>query len=210
MKEKIVIPALVIILISTHRSLRAAGQSRSRESPGHFRRGALEASGITWFTTTRHARAIPAGDGRSRRAFFDYDNDGWMDIYLVNSGPSDFYAPPAPLKNALYRNNRDGTFADVTDKAGVAGGKFGMGVAAGDYDGDGWQDLFVTNYGNDILYHNNGDGTFTDVTRKRRDRRRWSTCAVWFDYEPTTAARPLRLKFRHSTNRNNACASARP
>jgi hypothetical protein len=70
-------------------------------------------------------------------AFLDYDNDGWMDIYLVNSGPSDFFTPKTPLKNALYRNNRDGTFTDVTDKAGVAGGRFGMGVAAGDFDGDG-------------------------------------------------------------------------
>jgi hypothetical protein len=69
-------------------------------------------------------------------AFFDYDNDGWIDVYFVNSGPSDFFTPATPLKNALYRNNRDGTFTDVTDKAGVAGGKFGMGVAAGDYDGD--------------------------------------------------------------------------
>src|SRR6266513_1073434 len=62
-------------------------------------------------------------------AFLDYDNDGWMDIYLVNSGPSDFYRPSKPIRNALYQNNRDGTFTDVTDKAQVAGGTFGMGVA---------------------------------------------------------------------------------
>ena len=100
-------------------------------------------------------------------AFLDYDNDGWMDIYLVNSGPADFYKPKKPLRNALYKNNRDGTFTDVTEKAGVAGGNsFGMGVAVGDYDNDGCPDIFVTAYGRCILYHNNGDGTFTDVTEK--------------------------------------------
>jgi hypothetical protein len=117
-------------------------------------------------------------------AFFDYDNDGWIDVYFVNSGPSDFFTPATPLKNALYRNNRDGTFTDVTDKAGVAGGKFGMGVAAGDYDGDGNVDLYVTNYGQNILYRNNGNGTFTDVTEKAGvTAPGWSTCATWFDYD---------------------------
>src|SRR5499427_235921 len=117
-------------------------------------------------------------------AFLDYDNDGWMDIYLVNSGPSDFFTPKTPLKNALYHNNHDGTFTDVTDKAGVAGGTFGMGAAAGDYDGDGWVDLYVTSYGRNILYHNNGNGTFTDVTDKAGVAAPgWSTCAVWFDYD---------------------------
>ena len=124
-------------------------------------------SGITWVHNNARSpeRYLPETVG-SGCAFFDYDNDGWMDIYLVNSGPSDFYTPTEPLKNALYRNNRNGTFTDVTDKAGVAGGAFGMGAAAGDYDGDGWQDLYVTNYGRNILYRNNGNGTFTDTTGK--------------------------------------------
>src|ERR1019366_3381711 len=117
-------------------------------------------------------------------AFLDYDNDGWMDIYLVNSGPCDFYSPPAPLRNALYRNNRDGTFSDVTTKAGVSGGAYGMGVAVGYYDGDGLPDLYVTQYPRSILYHNNGDGTFTDVTDKAGVAAPgWSSSAVWFDYD---------------------------
>ena len=117
-------------------------------------------------------------------AFLDYDNDGWMDIYLVNSGPCDFYTPPQPLRNALYHNNRDGTFTDVTEKAGVPGNAYGMGVAVGDYDADGFADLYVTQYPHSILYHNNGDGTFTDVTAKAGVAAPgWSTSAAWFDYD---------------------------
>jgi len=117
-------------------------------------------------------------------AFFDYDNDGWLDLYLVNSGPCDFFTPATPLRNALYRNNRDGTFTDVTEKARVAGGGYGQGVAVGDYDGDGFPDLYVTQYGRNILYHNNGDGTFTDVTEKAGVAAPgWSSSAVWFDYD---------------------------
>jgi len=117
-------------------------------------------------------------------AFLDYDGDGWMDLYIVNSGPCDFFQPKAPLRNALYRNNRDGTFTDVTEKAGVAGGTFGMGVAVADYDNDGHADLLVTSYGGCILYRNNGDGTFTDVTKKAGlAMPGWFTSAVWFDYD---------------------------
>ncbi|MGH9542337.1 MAG: CRTAC1 family protein [Terriglobales bacterium] len=118
-------------------------------------------------------------------AFFDYDNDGWMDIFLVNTGRCDFYHPVHAPRNALYKNNRDGTFTDITEKAGLTGGEtFGEGVAVGDYDGDGWPDLYVTAYGHNILYHNNGDGTFTDVTAKAGlSDPNWSTSAVWFDYD---------------------------
>ncbi len=145
-----------------------------------------ESSGITWVHENAMSpeRYLPESLGPGC-AFFDYDNDGWMDIYLVNSGPSDFYTPNKPLRNALYRNNRDGTFTDVTEKAGVvAGTTFGMGVAVGDYDNDGYPDLFVTSYGRCILYHNNGNGTFTDVTDKAGlALPGWTTSAVWFDYD---------------------------
>jgi hypothetical protein len=117
-------------------------------------------------------------------AFLDFDNDGWMDIFLVNSGPCDFWKPSKPVRNALYKNNRDGTFTDVTEKAGVSGAYFGMGVAVGDYDNDGWPDLFVTAYGRCTLYRNNHDGTFTDVTDKAGlATPGWTTSAVWFDYD---------------------------
>jgi len=142
-------------------------------------------SKITWVHDNAHSpdRQLPETVGTGC-AFLDYDNDGWIDIYFVNSGLSDFFTPPKPLKNALYHNNHDGTFTDVTDKAGVASGKFGMGVSAADYDGDGNIDLYVTNYGSNILYRNNGDGTFTDVTDKAGvSAPGWSTCATWFDYD---------------------------
>jgi hypothetical protein len=126
---------------------------------------------------------LPESTG-SGCAFLDYDNDGWMDIYLVNSGPCDFFTPKVPLRNALYKNNRDGTFTDVTEKAGVAGGGYGMGVAVGDYNADGFPDLYVTQYGRSILYRNNGDGTFTDVTAQAGVAAPgWASSAVWFDYD---------------------------
>ena len=144
-----------------------------------------EKSGIRWEHTAGKsaARFLPETTGPGC-AFLDYDNDGWMDIYLVNSGKCDFYDPNPPLRNALYRNNRDGTFTDVTEKARVPGGGYGQGVAVGDYDGDGFPDLYVTQYGRSILYHNNGDGTFTDVTEKAGVAAPgWSSSAVWFDYD---------------------------
>ena len=118
-------------------------------------------------------------------AFLDYNNDGLLDIYLVNGGAVPGHPAPGPIRNALYRNNGDGTFTDVTDEAGVGGnGHYGMGVAAADYDGDGWTDLFVTTFGRNILYHNNGNGTFTDVTEKAGVRAGgWSASAGFFDYD---------------------------
>src|SRR5882672_10645781 len=142
-------------------------------------------SGITWVHSSSKSASkyLPETTGAGC-AFLDYDNDGWMDIYLVNSGKCDFYDPAPPLRNALYRNNRDGSFTDVTEKAGVAAEGYGQGVAVGDYDGDGYPDLYVTQYGRSILYHNNGDGTFTDVTEKAGIAAPgWASSAVWFDYD---------------------------
>jgi hypothetical protein len=142
-------------------------------------------SKITWVHDNGRSEAhhLPETCGGGG-VFLDYDNDGWMDIYLVNSGPSDFYSPSKPIKSALYHNNHDGTFTDVTDKAGVAANIFGMGAAAADYDGDGFVDLYVTGYDRSILYHNNGNGTFIDVTDKAGVAAPgWSTSAAWFDYD---------------------------
>ncbi len=146
---------------------------------------ALERAGIRWKHSSGRSSDsyLPETTGAGC-GFIDFDNDGWMDIYLVNSGQCDFFSPKPALKNALYRNNRDGTFTDVTDKAGVAGGGYGMGVAVGDYNGDGFPDMYVTQYGRSILYRNNGDGTFTDVTEKAGVAAPgWASSAVWFDYD---------------------------
>lgn len=125
-------------------------------------------------------------------ALFDYDNDGLLDLFLVNGAP---FADPTtkgtiPQKrgpqywNRLYRQKRDGTFEDVTEKAGLRGTGYGMGVAVGDYDNDGNEDLYVTAYGGNKLYHNNGDGTFTDVTGKAGVAGSgWSTSAAWVDFD---------------------------
>jgi hypothetical protein len=117
-------------------------------------------------------------------AFIDYDNDGWPDIFLVNGmdwpGHAQKHSTPK-----LYHNNHDGTFTDVTHKAGLDIEMFGMGVAVGDYDNDGYDDLFVTAYGQSHLFHNNGNGTFTDVTQKAglSGPKEFSTSAAWVDYD---------------------------
>jgi hypothetical protein len=118
-------------------------------------------------------------------ALLDYDNDGWLDIYLVNGSTYDAMAGKAsPPHAALFHNNHDGTFTDVTEKAGVTNDRWGFGVAVGDYDNDGWPDLYVTNFGKNRLYHNNRDGTFTDVAEKAGVALgNWSTGATFGDYD---------------------------
>ena len=119
-------------------------------------------------------------------AWGDYDNDGWPDLYLVNQpGPWGAHAGPEAPFSHLYRNNRDGTFTDVTLHAGAANrGGYGMGAAWGDYDNDGHLDLYVTNYGRSVLYHNNGNGTFTDVSdRAGVANHAWGMTPVWADYD---------------------------
>ena len=117
-------------------------------------------------------------------ALFDYDNDGYLDIYLVNSLTVDMVKSKQKTRSALYHNNGDGTFTDVTDKAGVGDIGWGMGVAIGDYNNDGWDDIYVTCLGANHLLRNNGNGTFTDVTQKAGvGDPRWSAGATFVDYD---------------------------
>src|SRR6266478_900500 len=171
--------------VGAAKALRIPVQAPETAGAPLFHEVASSSSGINWVHENAMSdnRYLPETLGPGC-AFLDYDNDGWMDIYLVNSGPCDFWTPTKPVRNALYKNNRDGTFTDVTEKAGVGGGTFGMGVAVGDYDNDGWPDIFITSYGRCILYKNNRDGTFTDVTDKAGlATPGWTTSAVWFDFD---------------------------
>jgi len=119
-------------------------------------------------------------------AFFDYDHDGWLDIFLVNSSTLGGSPSGTPPQNKLFHNNRDGTFTDVTAKAGLTKSGWGQGVCIGDFDNDGFDDLFVTYWSENVLYHNNGDGTFTEVAHKAGIAgapTRWSTGCAFVDYD---------------------------
>jgi hypothetical protein len=159
---------------------------RSGGIPVHFT-DVRQAAGITFqhdATMTEEKNYLETmGNGLG---WIDYDQDGLMDLYLVQTAATEWYTPSRPLRSALYHNNGDGTFTDVTEKAGVAAaGFYGQGVAVGDFDNDGYPDMLVTGYGHTILYHNNGNGTFTDVTAQAgvADEGGWSTSAGWFDYD---------------------------
>jgi hypothetical protein len=119
-------------------------------------------------------------------AFIDYDNDGWPDVFLVNGSRLEGFPAGQEPSNRLFHNNRNGTFTDVTERAGLLRSGWGQGVCIGDYDNDGYEDVFVTYWGEDVLYHNNGDGTFTDVTKKAGVAglpHRWSTGCAFVDYD---------------------------
>jgi len=151
---------------SQHRPITAGGFAKS--GPIVFIDATKESGLGSWrnITGTPEKKLIIEAKG-SGVCLLDYDNDGWLDIYLVNGSTFDALAGKAtPPHAALFHNNHDGTFTDVTAKAGVANDRWGLGCAVGDYDNDGWPDLYVTNVGSNRLYHNNHDGTFTDVAIK--------------------------------------------
>ena len=138
-----------------------------------------ETSGINFLhrNGAKGKRLFPEPNGAGC-AFFDYNSDGWIDIYLVNSG--NFQSPNAP--NILYRNNGNDSFTDVTKEAGVGNTSFGSGVCIGDYDNDGWEDIYICNFGINALYRNLGDGTFSDLTEESGvEESSWSTSATFFD-----------------------------
>ena len=148
----------------------------------------------------KHKKYIIEAKG-SGLAFFDYDQDGWLDIYMTNGdrNPLNMYVTDGKLLpndepypdgktpiQHLFRNNRDGTFTDVTEKAGLVRTGWGTGVCVGDFDNDGWDDLFCCYWGHNVLWKNNGDGTFTDVTKRAglwEDRIRWGSGCTWIDYD---------------------------
>src|SRR5262245_30370477 len=137
-------------------------------------------SGITFRHVASPEKKYLAESMSGGLAVFDYDNDGYLDIYFVNSLNVDLMKSGGKTRSALYRNNGDGSFTDVTDKAGVGDVGWGMGAAVGDYNNDGFDDLYVTCLGQDHLFRNNGDGTFTDVTQTAGvSDPRWSTGAVF-------------------------------
>ncbi|MGH9880984.1 MAG: FG-GAP repeat domain-containing protein, partial [Pyrinomonadaceae bacterium] len=143
-----------------------------------------EQAGITFLHLSSPEKRYIVESMSGGVALFDYDNDGYLDIYFVNSLTVDLVKANKKTKSALYRNNRDGTFTDVADKAGVSDIGWGMGVAAGDFNNDGFVDLYVTCVGPDHLLKNNGNGTFTDVTRTARvGDPRWGAGASFVDYD---------------------------
>lgn len=177
--------SIALSWIAMNQSGGELSQSAARSPLLIYREIPPSESGITWVhdngRSTQHY--LPEAEGGGV-AIFDYDNDGWMDILLVNSGPAAFYAPASPLHMALYHNNHDETFTDVTQKAGLTAELFGMGVAIGDYDHDGYEDIFISGVGKCVLYHNNGNGTFTDVTASSGIKAtQWGSSALWFDYD---------------------------
>ena len=150
---------------------------------GHFV-DVTEEAGVAFFLTrgrkTPEQRLLLETKGGGA-AWIDYDNDGWIDLYLVNGNDPSSKGPQP--RNCLMRNRGDGTFEDVTEKAGVGCDRYGYGVAVGDFDNDGWDDIYVTNYGRNTLYRNNGDGTFTDGTEKAgvADHEHWGASTTFGD-----------------------------
>jgi hypothetical protein len=165
----------------------AAGAKQADESPFNFV-DATQTAGLTAPTVyggVERKRYIIETNGCGV-AFFDYDGDGWMDVLLLNGTRLEGFPPGQAPTIRLYRNNRDGTFTDVTDRAGLRREGWASSVCVGDYDNDGHEDFFVTYWGQNALYHNNGDGTFTDVTQKaglRTKGTRWGSGCTFIDYD---------------------------
>jgi hypothetical protein len=190
--------SVVVLLLLTFSGFKLTAQSLSARDTGRqqtipqfsdiARRAGVQFRTETSATTQKYLLETMGGGV----AVFDYDGDGWMDIFFVNGAKLSDPMPEGALPdksdpkywNRLFHNNRDGTFTDVTEKAGLRGCCYGMGVAVGDYDNDGHPDLYVTSWNSNTLYHNNGDGTFSDVTKKAGVAASgWSTSAAFVDYD---------------------------
>ena len=176
---------LIVSAISTS-VVTATGMNAAKETvrPVEFT-DVTKTAGIKWGISTlapgiKYLIETMGGGG----GFIDYNGDGLMDIYLVCYSQTPQSNPKVKLKDALYRNNGDGTFTDVIASAGISNSMLGMGLAVGDYNNDGWPDMYITGYGASKLYRNNGNGTFTDVTTQSGvNNTRWGTSAAFFDYD---------------------------
>jgi enediyne biosynthesis protein E4 len=194
-RSALVLPFESVLALARPWWLRATGKPQQKDDAPP----AKPDLGISFLNVAResglNAKTIYGGEHKNKYllettgcgvAFYDYDNDGWLDIFLVNGSRLEGFPAGSEPTSHLFKNNRDGTFTDVTLKAGVAHSGWGQGCCIGDYDNDGWEDLFVTYFGKNVLYHNNGDGTFTDVSAKAGiagNGKRWNTGCAFVDYD---------------------------
>ena len=192
MNRRAFILLVCIVLLFGRSRAQGRGPAAAKDSSGPIQfEDIAEKSGLHYVTATastenkNQPQTMVAGV-----ALLDYDGDGFLDVYLVGGAAIPSLVKDSPVYwNRLFHNNRDGTFSDVTQKAGLAGAGYGSGVAVGDYDNDGWPDIFLANVTGNQLFHNNGNGTFTDVTVKTGlggatldGKKMWSVGAGWFDY----------------------------
>ena len=187
-RSALVLPLADVFALASPQ-ITAADKSAKPADPGVHFENIARAAGLT-------EKTIYGGEHKNKYllettgcgiAFYDYDHDGWLDIFIVNGWRLEGFPAGQEPHSHLFKNNRDGTFTDVTAKAGLTRSGWGLGVCVGDYDNDGWDDLFVTYYAKtNVLYKNNADGTFTDVTEKAGlggKAMRWSTGCAFLDYD---------------------------
>lgn len=184
--------SLLSVFVTVAFAQQRAAQSETTQPPGNFVDITQQVGVNFQYRSSHTSKKYLLETMGAGVALLDYDNDGRLDIYLVNGAPLTDPTPKGSIPqktdaqywNRLYHQKKDGTFEDVTEKAGLQGAGYGMGVAVGDYDNDGFEDLYVTAFGGNKLYHNNGNGTFTDVTQKAGvGGSGWSTSAAWVDLD---------------------------